>query len=83
MSFMVEKDNRGGICHAMHQYAPTNNKYMKNYSKNKESTYLMYLDVNNLYMSQKSPVNGLECINNTAEFNEEFINNYYKDSKDN
>ena len=54
---MVQKGTRGGICHAMHRYAKANNKYMKEkYDKNKESSYLMYLDANNLYgweMSQK------------------------------
>ena len=48
MLLMVEKSIRGVICHAIHQYAITSNKYMKNYSKNKESLYLTYLDANNL-----------------------------------
>ena len=47
---MVKKGIRGRLCHAMiHRYAETNNKYMKNYDKNKESSHLMYLDANNLY----------------------------------
>ena len=36
---------------------------MKNYDKNKELSYLNYLDVNNLYgwaMSQKLPVDGFK-----------------------
>ena len=37
MLVMVEKGIRGGICHAIHRYAKNNNKYMKNYDKNKES----------------------------------------------
>ena len=37
MLLTVEKVIRGGICHIIHRYAEGNNKYMKNYDKNKES----------------------------------------------
>ena len=53
---MVEKGIRGGICNAIHRYAKANNKYMKNYDKNKKSSYIQYFDANSLYawaMSQK------------------------------
>ena len=33
MLMMVEKGIRGGICHAIHRYAKTNNNYIKNYEK--------------------------------------------------
>ena len=59
MLLMVEKGTRGGICHSIYTHAKANNKYMKNYNKNKESSYLVYLNANNLYrwaMSQKLPV---------------------------
>ena len=46
MLLIVEKGIRGGICHAIHRYAETNNKYMKNYDQNKESSYIQYLDAN-------------------------------------
>ena len=62
ISLMVEKGIRGGICHAIHRYAKAN-KYMKNYDKNKESSYIQFLDANNLYgwaMSQKFPVDGFK-----------------------
>ena len=42
---------------------------MKNYDKNKESSYLKYGDVNNLYgwaMSQKLPVDGLSWVEETS-----------------
>ena len=61
MLLMVEEGIRGGICHSIHRHAKANNKYMKNYDKNEESSYIQYLDANNLYvwaMSQKLPVNG-------------------------
>ena len=60
---MVEKGIGGRICHAIRRYAKANNKYMKNYNKDIESSYLMYLDVNNLHaweMFQKLPVNGFK-----------------------
>ena len=46
---MVKKGTRGEICHAIHRYVKANKKYMKNYDKNIESSYVMYLDANNLY----------------------------------
>ena len=64
MLLTVEKGIRGGICHAIHRYAEANNKYVKSYNKNKESSFLEYLDANNLYgwaMSQKLSVDGFKC----------------------
>ena len=60
---MVEKGIRGGIYHAIQRYAKANNKYMKNYDKNIESSYIQYLDASNLYgwaMPQKLPVDGFK-----------------------
>ena len=56
---------------------------MKNYDKNIESSYLMYLDADNLYgwaMSQKFPVNGFEWVEKLSQFNEGFIKNYDENS---
>ena len=83
MLLMVEEGIKGGICHAIHRHARANNKYMKNYDKNKESSYIQYLDTNNLYgwaMSQKLPVSGFKWINDVPEIDEKFIKNYDKDS---
>ena len=49
MLLMLEKGIRGGICHSIYGYAKANNKYMKDYDEIKESSYLQYWDVNNLY----------------------------------
>ena len=46
---MVEKGIRGGICHTVHRYVKAKNKYMKNYDKDKEPSFLKYLDASNLY----------------------------------
>ena len=62
--------------HAVHRYAKVNNKYVKNWEKNIESLYLMYLDENNLSgwgMSQKLPVNGFKWIKNVSKFDKDFI----------
>ena len=42
MLLMVEKDIRGGICHSIYWYAKANNRYMKDYDKSKESSYIQY-----------------------------------------
>ena len=81
MLLMVEEEIRGGICHSIHRHAKANNKYTKNYDENNESSYIQYLDANNLYgwpMSQKLPVNGFKWVNN--EINEEFTKNYDENS---
>ena len=56
---------------------------MKNYDKNKESSYIQYLDANDLYgweMSQKLPVNGFKWIKNVTEIDEKFIKKYDENS---
>ena len=58
---------------------------MKNYDKNTTSSYLMYLDANNLYgstMSQKIPLNGFEWVEELSQFNENFITNYDENSNE-
>ena len=49
MLLMAERGTRGGICQAIHRYAKANNKYRKNYDEDIISSYLLYLDANNLY----------------------------------
>ena len=83
MLLMVEEGIRGGICQSIHRYAKANNKYMKNYNNNEESSYIQYLDANNLYgwaMSKKLPVNGFKWTYNNI-INEEFIKNYNENDK--
>ena len=56
MFLMVEKGIRRGICHSIYWYVKANNKYMKDYDKNKEPSSFQYWDLNNWYgwvMSQK------------------------------
>ena len=80
MLLMLEK---GGICHSIYRYAKANNKYMKDYDKNKESSYLQYWDVNNLYgwaMPQKLPENDFKWVEDIHEFNEYFIKSYNGES---
>ena len=79
MLLMIEEGIRCGMCQSTYRYAKVNNKYMKNYNKNIESSYLLYLDANNLYgwaTSQKLTVNGFKWQNNLSKFNKDFIKNY-------
>ena len=79
MLLMVEEGIRGGICHSIHRYTKASNKYMKDHNKNIESSYIQYLDANNLYgwaMSQKLPKNNFKWVEDMSIINEEFIKNY-------
>ena len=83
MLLMVKKQSRRRICRFINRYAKANDKYMKDFDKNKESPYLKYWDINNLYcraMSQKLPVDGFEWVEDNSQFNEDFIEGYNEKS---
>ena len=82
MLLLFEKGIRGGICNAISKFAKANNKYMKRYDSNKESTYLMYVDANNLYgyaMCKKLPYGNFKWAKDLSIFTEDFIKNYYNE----
>ena len=85
MLLMAETGTRDRIGEAIQKQAKANNKYMKNYDKNTTSSYLMYLDANNLHgcaMSQKLPVNGFEWVKKLPKFDDRFIKNYDENIRD-
>ena len=70
MLLMFERGIRGGITHISKRYAEANNKYMKNYNPEKPSSYIQYLDANNLYgwaMSQPLPTHGFKWMKNLTK----------------
>ena len=65
---MLEKGIRGRMSHALKQYMKANEKCMKDYDKNKESSYLNYCDTNNFYVwKQKLPVDNSEWVEETSQ----------------
>ena len=67
------------MCQSTHKCTKANNKYIKNYDKNIESSYLTYLEASNLYgwtMSQKLSVNGFLWDKYLSDFTEDFLKNY-------
>ena len=68
-------------CHAHAQYVKANSKYMKDYDKNKESSCLKYWDA--MYgwaMLQNLLADVFGWVEETSQFNEDFIKNYEEDS---
>ena len=70
-------------CHSVLRHANTTNKYMKDYDENKDDSFLIYTDYNNLYgkaMSEKLPVDGFEWIEDISKIDADFIKKYDEDS---
>ena len=72
---MVERGLRGGMCQVSHRMAEANNKYMgEGYDENKPTSYINYLDANNLYglaMCQKLPYKDIKFVE--GNFTEDHI----------
>ena len=70
MLLMFERGIRGGITQAVHRYAKANNKYMgKKFHPKEESSFLQYLDANNIYgwaMSQPLRTGGFKWVNDLS-----------------
>ena len=70
MYLFIEKGLRGGISMVSHRHAQANNQYMENYNNEEPTSFIQYLDANNLYgwaMSQPMPVGGFEWVNYTDQ----------------
>ena len=67
----IEKRLRGGISYIAKRYAKANNKYMNDYDPAKPSTFITYLDKNNLYgwsMSEYLPYGEFKWLENIDGF---------------
>ena len=62
MLLMGEKGIRVGKCHSIYQYAKANNKYMKDYDKMNELSYIHA-------MSQTLPVINFKFMKDTSQSN--------------
>ena len=78
MVLMTEKGKLGGLTQVIRKYGIANNKYQPYYDKTKDSTYLQYLDANNLYeyaMNKKLPLYRYKWADKTI-FTSVFIQKY-------
>ena len=60
---MIDSGVGGGICDSIFGLARMKNNYMESYDRNKDSSYIVYLDKNNVYgsaMSRELPANEFE-----------------------
>ena len=67
----IEKGLRGGISYIAKRYAKANNKYMNDYDPKKLSTFISYLEMNNLYgwaMSEYLPYEGFKWLKTFDQF---------------
>ena len=82
MHLFIEKVMRGGISYIAKRHSKANNKYIKCYDSSKESKYIAYIDVNNLYgwaVSQYLPYSGFKWLNQ-KQINDFFLNSVSENS---
>ena len=73
----IEKGSRGGISYIAKRYANANSKYMSDYDLEKPSTFITYLDKNNLCgwpMSECFLYEKFECLEDIDKFDVMSIN---------
>ena len=73
----IEKGTKGGISYIAKRCDIANNKYMSDYDSNKQSTFITYLDKNNLYgwaMSEYLPYSEFKWLKNVDSFDVMSIN---------
>ena len=78
--FFIEKGLRGRISYTGKRYAKANNKYLNDYDPKKQSTFISYLDMNNLYgwaMREYLPYEGFKWLKNIHKFSVMSINDIF------
>ena len=73
----IEKGLRGGIFYIAKRYAKANNKHLNDYDPKTPSTFISYLDMNNLYgwaMSEYLPCSRFKWLKNIDKFDIMSIN---------
>ena len=84
MLLMVEKGTKGGIGHAIRRYGKANNKYMKNYDKNKESciqVQVIYIDGQCLKNCLQVVLNEKKAFINLMKTSQEISEKHDEDSE--
>ena len=84
MYLFTEKGLRGGISYIIKRYAKANNKYTRDDDPKKPSTFITYLDMNNLYgwaMSEYLPYGELKWLKIFDEFDVMSISQQKKKQK--
>ena len=74
----IEKGLRGGIFYIAKNHSKANNKYFNDYDPQKPSTFVSYLDMNNLYgwaMSEYLPCRRFKWLKNIDKF-DKFVNKW-------
>ena len=72
MYLFIEKGMRGGTSMVSKRFSKANNPYLKDFDRSKPTSYILYLDVNNLYgwvMSQSLPIGNFQWLENDAKYN--------------